>query len=102
MVDAKIMPLSTAVPMPRRLNMAAPVAMASGIRPAIKAKLVIITARKRACAPLIAASVPSLSFPGTQLLETEGTPSISTTRIRRDAGVPFSLFADGTREATRR
>ncbi len=50
------MPPNTAVPTPRRLNMPAPVAITSGIRPAMNAKLVIITARKRSRAPSIAAS----------------------------------------------
>ena len=40
-------PPNTAVPTPRRLSMPAPVAITSGMRPAMKAKLVIITARNR-------------------------------------------------------
>ena len=50
------MPPKTVVPTPRRLSMPAPCAKTSGTRPAMKAKLVIITARKRSLAPVVAAS----------------------------------------------
>ena len=52
--DAAIMPPNTGVPTARRLAAPAPCAMTSGNRPKMKAKLVIITGRKRSRAPSIA------------------------------------------------
>ena len=53
---AAIMPPNTAVPTPRRVSMATPVAKTSGARPSTKARLVIMTGRMRMRAPAIAAS----------------------------------------------
>src|SRR5438045_1389275 len=53
---AASMPPNTAAPTPRRLSLPAPLAKMRGTRPAMKAKLVIITARKRSLAPSAAAS----------------------------------------------
>ena len=53
---AASMPPNTAVPTSRRLICAAPVAMTSGSRPRMNAIDVIMTARKRICAPSAAAS----------------------------------------------
>ena len=54
--EAAIMPPNTGVPTARRLAAPAPTAMTSGSRPRMKAKLVIITGRKRSRAPSIAES----------------------------------------------
>ena len=56
MSEAAIMPLKTDVPTARRLAAAMPTAVTSGTRPRMKAKLVIITGRKRWRAPTMAAS----------------------------------------------
>ena len=56
------MPPNTDVPTPWRLRAAAPLAITSGISPRIKAKLVIITARKRSLAPSVAASSTGTPF----------------------------------------
>jgi hypothetical protein len=53
---AASMPAKTAVPTVLRLISAAPVAITSGKRPRMKATEVIMTARKRICAPSMAAS----------------------------------------------
>ena len=53
---APIMPPNTAVPMPRRVSEATPVAKTSGASPNTKARLVISTGRIRMRAPEIAAS----------------------------------------------
>ena len=45
--EANSMPPNTAVPTARRVSIAAPVAVTSGTSPRMKAKLVIITGRKR-------------------------------------------------------
>src|SRR5436305_336301 len=50
------MPPNTGVPTARRLSAPAPVAMTKGSRPNMKAKLVIMTGRKRSLAPSTAAS----------------------------------------------
>ena len=57
MTEAASMPPNTGVPTARRLAAPAPAAITSGTRPRMKAKLVIITGRKRSRAPSIAASV---------------------------------------------
>lgn len=53
--DAAIMPPNTAVPTARCVAAPAPPAITSGIRPQMKAKEVIITARKRSAAAVVAA-----------------------------------------------
>ncbi len=53
---AASMPPNTGLPTARRLIEPAPLAITSGTRPAMKAKLVIITGRKRSHAPSIAES----------------------------------------------
>lgn len=60
--EAASMPPATPVPTARRLSMPAPSAVTSGISPTMKAKLVIITARKRVRAPSTAASTMVAPF----------------------------------------
>src|SRR5215203_1207083 len=59
-IDAAIMPPNTAVPTARWVAAPAPEAMTSGTRPRMKAKDVIITARKRRPAAVVAALTMSL------------------------------------------
>jgi len=60
---APIMPANTGVPTFRRASMLGPTATTSGCRPRKKAKLVIITGRKRNRAPSLAASNAQKYFP---------------------------------------
>ena len=63
------MPPNTGVPTARRLAAPAPSAITSGSRPRMKAKLVIITGRKRRRAPSTAAS--RIDLPCAPLLDGE-------------------------------
>ena len=58
--EAAIMPPNTGVPTARRLSAPAPSATTSGSRPRMKAKLVMITGRKRNRAPSMPESTISL------------------------------------------
>ena len=59
-IEAAIMPPNTAVPTARWVAAPAPEAMTSGTRPRMKAKEVIMTARKRRPAAVVAAVTMSL------------------------------------------
>ena len=68
-MTAAIMPPNTGVPTARRLAAPAPAAITSGSRPRMKAKLVIITGRKRSRAPSMAES--GMRLAGAPLLDGE-------------------------------